>query len=320
MASPWLRRGRWLVACLAAPLLAACGSSTIESQLTPQRAVVFGDAMVDVGQNGARYTINDDSVNNWTLTVTSSFLLTTTPSMAGGLNYATGNARVMAKPDAAGRTATFTVKEQIDAFTAANTFGANDMVLVQAGTSDVIAEAAAALAGTQDRAQMLANVGQAGRDLAAQVRRMVQAGAKHVTVVGTYNLGRSPWAVQVPAVKTLAEEASSRFNEQLLVSMVDLGANVLYVDAAFYFNLLTGSPANYALSNVTVPVCTSIDAGPGIGTGAGQVNSNLCTATTVSADSANAAETSLFADRVYLTPRGHRLFGEYVYTRVRERW
>ena len=30
--------------------------------------------------------------------------------------------------------------------------------------------------------------------------------------------------------------------------------------------------------------------------------------------------TYLFADRVYLSPRGHRLLGEYAFGRIRERW
>jgi outer membrane lipase/esterase len=320
MASQWLRCGRWLGACLAATFLAACGSSTIESQLKPQRMIVFGDAMADAGQNGSRYTINDGTVNIWPQVVSTSLLLDTKPSSTGGLNYATGNARVLNKPDAAGRTATFTVKEQIDAFLAADTFGANDLVLVNAGTSDLIVQGMALVAGAQDRAQMVANASQTGRDLAAQVRRIVEAGGKHVVVVGPYNLSRSPWGQQVVALQEPLSEAAGRFNEQLLVSMVDLGANVLYIDVAFYFNLLTGSPASYALSNVTVPICTSGDPGPGIGTGAGHVNSNLCTTTQLSSDPAQTADVSLFADRIYPTPRGHRLFGDYAYTRIRERW
>jgi outer membrane lipase/esterase len=316
MATQWLRRG-WLLAACASALLAACGGGSIVSQLSPTRIVAFGDAMADLGQTGARYTVNDSTVNNWTQFVASAFGLPLAPTSAGGNSYATGNARVTAKPDAAGNSSTRTVTEQIDAFLAAGRPVETDLFLVSAGTSDVIVQAQAVITGTQTQDQMLAAVGQAGRELAAQVRRLVNAGASHVVVAGPYNLGRSPWAVQL-SQQSLLEAASSRFNEQLLVSLVDLGEKVLYVDAALYFNLLTANPGSNSLTNSNSPVCTSIDSGPGIGTGSGQVNSLLCTPSTiVTGVDYNAA---LFADRVYPTPRVHQLFGDYARSRIRERW
>ncbi|TWO69676.1 GDSL family lipase [Caenimonas sedimenti] len=321
MAPQWLRRAsRWLAACAAAGLLASCGSGSIESQLSPSRLVAFGDAFADQGQNGARYTINDGTVNNWTTFVATAFGRSLSASSTGGLSYATGNARVLQKPDAAGNAATPTVKDQIDTFLAANSLGTTDLVIVNAGTSDVIVQAASAVAGTQTRDQMLTAVGQAGRDLGAQVRRLVQAGANHVVVVGPYNLGRSPWGVKVTQATSLLEAASSRFNEQLLVSVVDLGANVLYVDAALYFNLVTSSPASYDIEKDEDPACNSVDPGPGIGTGTNQVNSNLCNTNTLSLAANVTRDEYLFADRIYPTPRGHRLFGEYAFNRIRERW
>lgn len=316
MATQWLRRAWLLAACASALLLAACGGG-IESQFTPSRLVAFGDALADLGQNGRRYTVNDGSQNNWTQYVADRYGLPLAPSSAGGRSHATGNARVTAKPDAAGSNSTPTVEEQISAFLASDAPTGNDLLIVNAGTADVITQVQAVIAGGQSEADMLANVGQAGRDLAAQVRRLLDAGAKHVAVVGTYNLGRSPWAIQTGR-KALMESASSRFNDQLLVSMVNLGDRVLFVDAALYFNLVTGAPANYGFNNADTPVCTSVDAGAGIGTGTGQVNSNLCTSSTVV--SGVNPDTYLFADRVYPTPRGHRLFGEYAFNRIHERW
>lgn len=317
MATQWLRRAWLLAACASALLVTACGGGSIVSQFTPDRVVAFGDGFSDMGQNGSRYTVNDGGQNNWTQYIAARFGLPLAATAAGGLSYATGNARVAAKPDAAGSTTTLTVQEQIDAFLAAGAPREGDLLLVGAGTSDVIVQVQAVLAGAQTEAQMLEQVGQAGRDLAAQVRRLVSAGARHVVVVGPYNLGRSPWALQTGR-KALMESASGRFNDQLLVSMVDLGQNVLFVDAQLYFNLVTGSPANYAFDNATTPVCTSLDAGPGIGTDVGQVNSNLCTTATI-LPGVN-YETFVFADRVYMTPHAHRLFGEYAFNRLHERW
>ena len=318
MSCNWKRRVLLALASASALLVAACGSGTIESQLQPSRVVAFGDGMSDLGQvNSRRYTVNDGSVNIWTQNVASRFGISLAAAAAGGNAFATGNARVTSKPDAAGSAATLTVKEQIDTFLAAGSIGANDLVIVNAGIADIVAEMAQVTAGAQTSDQMLANVGQAGRDMAAQVRRLVQAGGSHVVVAGAYNLGRSPWAAALGQTGFLTQ-ASTKFNEELLVAMVDLGAKVLYVDAALFFNLMEANPSGYDLTNKSEAVCTSVDSGPGIGIGSGQVNSALCDTGTIRAGADYAR--FLFADAVYPTPQGHRKFGEYAFDRIRSRW
>ena len=298
MAANWMRRTLMVAACASAALLAACGSSTTESAITPQRFIAFGDAMNDVGQNGSRYTVNDGSVNNWTLQVVANYGKSLTPVSAGNAS-------------------TRTVTEQIDAFLASGSFAATDVVMVSGGVSDVIAGMAAVNAGTLTQDAMVAAARKAGEDLAAQVRRLVTAGAKYVVVTGTYDLSKTPWAKTIGR-EALLSNASSRFNEGLLVGIVDLGANVLYVDSAYYVNLYTSVPGNYGFNNSTAAVCTSVDANNGIGIGAGQVNSALCTSSTL-LSGANVTS-FVFADSVYLTPSAQRQFGTYAYDRLRARW
>jgi len=316
MSCNWMRRVLLALVPVLALSLAACGSSSIESQLQPSRIVTFGDGFSDLGQTGSRHTVNDNGVNIWVQEVGVGFGLTLTAAAAGGTTYATGNARINNKPDAAGNSTTPTVKEQVDTFLAANTLSANDLVIVTGGIADIVAETAQLNAGTQTGAQMVEDVKQAGRDLAAQVKRLVDAGATHVVVVGTYDLSKSPWAVATGQTALLAD-ASTKFNTELLVSIVDLGANVLYVDAALLFNLMANNPASYSFSNTTDPVCNSVDSGPGIGIGAGQINSALCTTSTIVDTNYGAW---LFADRVYPAPAGHIKFGDYAYQRIRARW
>lgn len=317
MSCVWMRRALLAAASAAALLLAACGSGTIESELRPARIVTFGDALADQGQTGSSYTVNDGGLNIWTQRVALSFGLDLKPAAAGGTAFATGNARVSRKPDAAGNGATPSVTEQIDAFLARGAFDPNDLLIVNAGTADVVAEMAKVTAGTQTSEQMLAELRQAGRDLAAQVRRLVGAGAEHIVVVGTYDLGRSPWARAI-GQQQLLSDASARFNEQLLVAMVDLGRNVLYVDAPLVFNIMIAEPSVYGMTNSTDPVCTSVDPGPGIGIGPGQVNSARCTTATLPAGANYGL--FVFADRIYPTPAAHRALGEYAYSRIRQRW
>ena len=61
--------------------------------------IAFGDGFSDVGQKGSRYTVNNGSVNNWTLQLASHYQKTLTPVSSGGLSYAQGNARISAQPD-----------------------------------------------------------------------------------------------------------------------------------------------------------------------------------------------------------------------------
>ena len=315
MAFHWMRRVGLLAACATAVVLSACGGGSVDSQLSPDRVIAFGDAMADLGQNGSRYTVNDGSVNNWVQYVAGQYNQAIAPSSQGGLDYAYGNARVSATPDAAGNSSTPTVTQQIDTFLASHTVGSNDLVIVSAGTSDVILQARMALDGTQSSDQMTANLDQAGRQLADQIKRLVSAGGRHVVVAGPVNLGRSPWAIQLGS-DGLLQSATTAFNNGLLVSLVDQGANVLYVDAALYFNQQTSSTTN--VNNHTDAVCTSVDPGPGIGTGDGQVNSNLCSTATV-LPGVNYND-YLWADRAYPTPRGHQLFGDYAFGRIHQRW
>ena len=317
MAANWMRRSLMVAACASAALLAACGSSTTESAISPQRMIAFGDGMSDVGQKGTRYTVNDGSVNNWTLQVASGYGKTLTASSAGGKSYAAGNARIVAKPDAAGSNTTLTVKEQIDSFLASNTFTGDDLVMINGGISDLIVGMAAVQAGTLSSADFVAQAKQSGQALAAQVRRLVNAGAPHVVVAGTYDLSKTPWAVSIKQESLLAD-ASLRFNEGLLIALNDLGNKVLYVDAAYYVNLYTSVPGAYFFTNAADPVCTSVDAGNGIGIGTGQVNSALCTASTL-VSGAN-VDAYVFADKVYLSPSAHRQFGNYAYDKLRARW
>ena len=318
-----LRRAVLGLACASAALLAACGASSVESQLVPTRIIAFGDAF-SVVTPGASYTVNDTAIHTWLGQLANSYGITATSVASGGYVYAQGNARISATPDAAGSTSTQTVKQQIDTFLARGVvLGDSDIVTVNAGISDLVVEMNAVTAGGSS-ATMLANATQYGKDLGAQVRRLVSVGGKHVVVVGPYNLGVSPWAASLGQTGLL-QNASSNFNSALLVSIVDLGANVLYLDAANYFNLLSGKDhANYGIANVANLACTSVDPGTGIGTGTGKVNSALCTTSTIAAIPPTSAGVTydqyLFADNLYFTPIAQRLFGVNAYSRVHLRW
>ena len=314
MAANWMRRTALVAACASAALLAACGSSSIESALKPEQLITFGDGYSFVREQ--RYTVNNGTVNNWTLQLLDHYQKS--GSATGGLvSFAEGNTRIAQHPDAAGNATTPTITEQVDRFLAMGTPKPNDLLLLNGGISDLIVGMAAVRAGTQTPDQFVANARLNGQALAAQVRRLVAAGASHIAVTGTYDLGKTPWAKSI-GQEALLSQASSRFNESLLVAINDLSQHVLYVDAAYYVNLYESTPSSFSFNNATTPVCTSVDAGNGIGIGQGQVNSALCTSATLlpGAD----ADRYVFADAVYLAPSAQRQLGLYAYDKLRARW
>ncbi len=299
------RTGLWATAAVSA-LLAGCGSgSSTVSSLVPTRMVVMGDGLADVGQvGGTVYSVKDATNSTWVQQVAASYGLSVTAQSAGGQGWARGNARVALKPDAAGSAATLTIKEQIDAFLAASSIAKDNVILLDPGISDLVVQAEAFKAGSISSAQALVNAADAGKALAVQVRRLVAAGGTHIVVAGAYNLGKSPYAAAA-GQNSLLENASLKFNEALLVAMVDLGANVLYIDTAFRYNQVINQPGSYGFSNSIAAVCTTPTAA-------------TCTPSTVlPAIDYNAY---VFADDRYFTPAAQRSFGDYAYARMKSRW
>lgn len=315
----WYRRLALFAGLATLAVVAGCSSSTIASAITPKRIISFGDNISDVGQTGAKYTVNDGSVNTWLEQVAKGFSLTVQPSATGGTAYGRGLARISGSADVNGNPGTLSVTQQIDAFLAKDAFTPDDIVFINGGGNDVVAEMNAVLAGKQTMDQAVANVKQVGTTLAGQVMRLVDRGANYVVVMGTYNMGQTPWAIALGKQSDLTN-LSSKLNESMLVPIVAQGKHVLYVDITYYLNLMT-NPASapiYALNNVIAPICNSMDTGVGIGTGSNKVNSLKCTASTLT--DAAALATYGFADELHFTPVVNRMLGDYIYGRVRMRW
>lgn len=311
---------RILLAGAAALLLASCGGgSSVVSDFHPTRVVVFGDAMADLklytgATANSRYTVNGDgTTNNWVDQLAGQYGL----SPADANVKARAHARVSSTTDAVGGTAS-SVQAQITSFLSSGSFSASDLVVVSAGTSDLIAEGYSAIQTNQTEAAATSNVQQAASDLATQVRRLVDNGAKRVVVLSPYNMGKTPWATAV-GEETFLQGLTSAFYDEFVYRVADLYDNVLVVDARLQMNALVSSTSY----NATTLACTTAttSTAPGIGTGLTQVDSSLCSAA-VSGNLAGSynASTFLFADRVYPTPLAHRLLGDFAYSKLRVRW
>jgi outer membrane lipase/esterase len=281
----------------AAGWLAACGSGDVVSAISPNRFVVFGDGLSDVGQAGARYTVNDGTVNIWAERLASRYGKTLASQAKGGLNYAQGHAPEQALPRS--------LTAQVDAFLASNTLQAQDVVLLNLPMADVLGPVAAVKAGTLTEAAALAQMDATGKAHVDTVRRLIAAGAKYVLVAGVYNLGRSPFAIQQNQV-ALFGSASQRLNDAFKVEAIHLSANLLFVDTAFVVNRNSDpqTAAAYGFAKYTSALCTTPTA-------------LTCTdSTLVSTSKAQ----YLFADSLHLTPAGHVQLGDYAYDQLRARW
>ncbi len=310
---------RFLLAGSVALLLAACGGgSEVYSDFKPTRAVAFGDSMTYLGlaDGTGRYTVNSDGTTNlWALQLAERYGITLARSAAGGKGYAEAHARVTGSTDARGVAASTSVKQQIDSFLAAGNPTAADLVMVGAGTGDLIAEGAAAIAGTKTEADARTAALQAARDLAAQVKRLLDAGAKHVVVLSPYNLGRTPWA-RAASRTTFLENLTLDFNDELKVALNGNADRVLFVDGLLQMNLLTGSSA-YDSTTISCSAAT-VSASNALGVGTNKEDSSACTSSTLV--TGYDAGKYLFADPVYPTPLAHRSLGNYAYDQLRRRW
>ena len=303
MKASWTRRAALaLVGVSAAAMMAACGDGSVVSDLKPARFMTVGDSFADVGQAGGKYTVNDGSLT-WVQQLAAHYSLTVDPASAGGWGYAQGYARVDSADTSSG-TAAPSVKEQVDQLLARTSMQEGDVMMLNGGLHDIVAAVNAT--GISD--QTTATVKAAGKALAAQVRRVVAAGATHVVVTGVQNVGLTPWAVRLGEQSSI-EKLSVAFNDALLIDIADMGATVLYFDAALFFNLINNKPENYSVDNATDPVCTTPDA-------------STCTPSSVVSTDYNRY---MYADSLNFTPKVQRNFVDRSYTenaydKFKNRW
>ena len=261
-----------------ASLLSACGgasstvnpvSSKVNPNIASARVIAFGDALSDVGASGVRYTVNDASAGGsmtvaerlaFTYGFTTMTAVTDTRALSGGAySYAQGEARV----NTAG-TAT-SVATQVSNFLVNNKPGDNDLIVITAGSRDIIANATQYFANAITADQAKANVAQAALDLATVIQQLTAAGAKHVLVLGPFSVARTPWGLSKGAnypnssadykfleqlsILTSGDTSCGSFGCQLSAALVSRypatsnGQPVLLADIAQYVNLITGTAA-----------------------------------------------------------------------------
>ena len=245
----------------------------------------------------------------------------------------------------------YNLQAQIDLFLAQGAPTSNDLFVVSIGTGDIMAtgirgmtvDATTPYAGLDDVQTALGgaltttaaiNVQmQAAADaLAVQVKRLTNAGAKYVLILGPPNVGRSPWAAETgyaTLLQNLSYDTGSSYksmgSEGLARIQATFGSTInnpiVYAELAGVVNTLTDGN-NTTFANRSSAVCAANTAtstiinAKSIGTGlkpatvvgttpAGRLTAALCTTDTLGG--ANPG-TYVYADGINFTPSMHGQF------------
>lgn len=283
-----------------AALLVACGGGTSQNEpFLPERVVALGDENSLITPAGLKYSVNalaasgavDCSVNPlWVQNVLSSygyvFPQCNPSNQLGpqGVMRASLGARVA------------DLKTQVDAQVAAGGFGTKSLVTVLVGTHDVLDLYAEFP--RRSEAELIAEARVRGEQLAAQVNRLVDLGAK-VIISTVPDMGLSPFGLAQKAAVTdidrsaLLSRLTAALNGRLRVNVINDGRFIGLVLADEMVQAMSRSPISFGLVDAGKPVCA--------------VALPDCTTSTL-IESGNAG-TYLWADSIRLSLGGHVQLG-----------
>ena len=175
-------------------------------------------------------------------------------------------------------------------------------------------QAAASIAAAQ--AGALAEMKNVARQLGALVtNNIVGKGAKYVAVMNIADISGTPYGGTLSADnKALLQAMSAEFNSWLVDSLT--GVPVRIYDSRAGFAAITAAPADFGLTNVTVPACDAAKISAITGGKVTDGSSLFCNATPgapfngirTGAD----VNTWMFADGVHPTTGGHIALGRAV--------
>ena len=305
---------------LAAALLTSCASMPA----APPRVIAFGDSLTDAGtyarhvqgRTAGKFTTNPGPL--W-IEVVAQALGTSigphrhagwgeAPVVLGGLDYAEGSARIAQPrvpmdPANAGGQSALPVRDQVSTFLAEDgRFEARDLVFFWAGANDIFVHTFAAPQ-TPERGEALMR--EAARDLGAEVRRVLAAGAGQVVLLTIDDYGDAPATLGSPK-RPMMSAWTRAFQAELAASVAGL-APVVLVDAGGLLREVRREPARFGLTNVIDPACNL--------KGLPQEDVLFCDAKALVAP--DAAQTYLYADDVHPTAAGQRLIAQAVLRALR---
>ena len=286
--------------CLATTAIAANYSST----------VFFGDSLTDSGTYASivqlaypgtgKFTTNPGTV--WSEDLAATLGTQAKPAVDGGTNYAAGGARISKNPGFPYTTsfiaAAPSIRDQISSYLTSTGGRADGKALysVWAGANDLFAlEDPAA-----NTAYLADPLPQVAGELAAQIGRLKNAGARQVIVFNLPDIGTTPGSLKdSPSASAITTQHSEQYNQALFTQLHAQGISVIPIDTFNLLRILVANPTRFGFTNATTPACDLT-----------QVQSSLiCNSTNYAAGS---DQSHVFADNDHPTTATHRLLAQYV--------
>ena len=286
--------------------LGFAGSASAQSF---SNVVVFGDSLSDSGNAahalglppGTSFTTNPDPV--WAEIIAGAFGASGQNSLAGGPNYAFGGA-CMNPATPCDFDDVPTVTEQIGQHLAARggSLDPNALYTIWGGLNDIADSALG------DPLNALGHVLAAADVNAAQIRRLREAGARHVVVFNMPDASLAPFAVaQGPAAQAGLSALVAEYNKKLYAGIRENEEGVVPININVALGALAANPGRYGLTNVTGTACGEPDAGSALSIQCGPAGSPF---PVTYAPGAN--ETYLFADRSHPSGAVHAMLASLV--------
>jgi outer membrane lipase/esterase len=258
-----------LAGAAASAALVACGGGTSQFEpFHPQRVLAFGDETSAITPSGNKYAVNGisstDSSGNTADVLDCAALPNWVQSLAQvyGFVFAECNPGRIDNPQArmlaSGGAKVADLKVQVDQQTANGGLRDGDLATVLAGANDIV-ELYLQFPGREE-ADIASELRGRGKQLALQVNRLVELGAK-VIVSTVPDMGLTPFAVKQRDEFSDTDRAAlltrltQAFNEQLGVNILLDGRFIGLVQADLRVQAMVKSPGAFGLANVTQAAC-----------------------------------------------------------------
>ncbi len=291
---------RTLVSAAIALALAASGNAA--AQFT--NVYFFGDSLTDMGTykpvlppGTGLFTTNPGPV--WAQPFAEHLGFSAIPANQGGTDYAQGGARVTLSPGYAPVPPTGNAVPISAQITQALGTGAADSTAIYSvwgGGNDIFTQLDNYRAGKVTLAQLQTNVAAAGGELAQQVARLGDAGARYIMIWNMPNIGATPFGIASGAAPTLSA-VTDLFNSSLTAGLNASGVPTIRLNPYRLYAEVMANPASYGLQNVTASACG--DATPSV----------LCTSANFVTP--EAPQTYLWATDVHPSTAGHAILAQY---------
>jgi outer membrane lipase/esterase len=141
---------------------------------------------------------------------------------------------------------------------------------------------------------------QVAGELASQIGRLKDAGARQIIVFNLPDIGATPGSVaDGPAAAALSTQHAEQYNRALFTQLNAQGSSVIPIDTFNLLRIVVADPTRFGFSNATTPACDMT-----------QVQSSLiCNSSNYAAGS---DQNHVFADKDHPSTATHRLLTQYV--------